>query len=242
MIPIGPGGGGRVLAYTADVIRAAEAPLLAAGRPLMREAARALARVVEEELAGHPGPVLVLAGSGDNGGDALYAAAEFARAAPRVDIVLTRDRVHREALDSALAAGARLRDASDICAAAADHVLVVDGILGIGASADSRLRGTARAVVEVLRPAVVDGRVRVIAVDVPSGLHPDTGETDAAVLPAEITVTFGAVKAGLLRGDGPGLAGRIVLVDLGLEPQLRRVRPAFTAAVPVVRRTPAQRA
>jgi NAD(P)H-hydrate epimerase len=230
------------VAYTADAIRAAEAPLIAEGRPLMREAARALADVVEEELAQTPGPVLVLAGSGDNGGDALFAAAEFVRRATRVDIVLTRDRVHREALDAAVAAGARIRDASNVCAADSDHTLVVDGILGIGASADPRVRGTARAVVEVLRPAPDDGRTRVIAVDVPSGLHPDTGEADAAVLPATITVTFGAVKAGLLRGHGPELAGRIVLVDLGLEPQLRRVRPAITASVPVVRRTPIQRA
>ncbi|KZE42233.1 NAD(P)H-hydrate epimerase [Microbacterium sp. T32] len=229
----------RTAAYTADAVRAAEAPLLAAGRPLMREAAHALAALVADELAGTRGPVLVLAGSGDNGGDALFAAAEFAASATRVDIVLTRDRVHREGLDAALAAGARIRDASDICAAVADHVLVVDGILGIGASADPRLRGTARAVVEALRPAVVAGRVRVLAVDIPSGLHPDTGEADAAVLPAATTVTFGAVKAGLVRGRGPELAGRIVLVDLGLEPQLRRVRPAVTAAVPIVRTAPA---
>lgn len=229
----------RTVAYTADAIRAAEAPLLAAGRPLMREAARALAEVVADELARTPGPVLVLAGSGDNGGDALYAAADIARAGTRVDVVLTRDRVHRDALDAAVAAGAGLRDASDICGAHSDHVLVVDGILGIGASSDSRLRGTARAVVEALLPVVASERVRVVAVDVPSGLHPDSGEADAAVLPAATTVTFGAVKAGLLRGHGPRLSGRLVLVDLGLEPQLRRVHPAVTAAVPVVRRAPA---
>lgn len=232
----------RTVAYTADAIRAAEAPLLAAGRPLMREAARALAAVVADELDRTPGPVLVLAGSGDNGGDALFAAADTARSGTRVDIVLTRDRVHREALDAALAAGARLRDASAICATESDHVLVLDGILGIGASADPRLRGTARAVVEALLPAVVEGRVRVVAVDVPSGLHPDSGEADAVVLPAETTVTFGAVKAGLLRGHGPELSGRLVLVDLGLEPQLRRVQPAITAAVPVVRRSAPERA
>ncbi|MFG6277629.1 NAD(P)H-hydrate epimerase [Microbacterium sp. 5K110] len=232
----------RTVAYTAAAVRAAEAPLLAAGRPLMHEAARALADVVEEELARTPGAVLVVVGSGDNGGDALYSAATFARVATRVDIVLTRDHVHREALDAAVAAGARLRDASEVCAAGADHVLVVDGILGIGASADPRLRGTARAVVEALRPAVADRRLRVVAVDLPSGLHPDTGEADTAVLPADITVTFGAVKAGILRGRGPELCGRIVLVDLGLEPQLRRVRPAVTAAVEVVRRPPVQRA
>ncbi len=232
----------RIVAYTADAIRSAEAPLLAAGRPLMRDAARALADVVVAELARTPGSVLVLAGSGDNGGDALFAAADFARQADRVDIVLTRDRVHREALDAAVAAGARLRDASEICLADADHALVVDGILGIGASADARLRGTGRAVVEALLPAVVAERVRVVAADVPSGLHPDTGEADAAVLPAHVTVTFGAVKAGLLRGCGPELSGRVVLVDLGLEPQLRLVQPAITAAVPIVRHTPARRA
>lgn len=232
----------RTVAYTAAAVRAAEAPLIEAGRPLMHEAAAALADVVRDELARTPGPVLVVVGSGDNGGDALFAAALFARAATRVDVVLTRDHVHRESLDAAVAAGARLRDASDICAAGADHVVVVDGILGIGASADPRLRGTARAVVEALRPAVAERRVRVVAVDLPSGLHPDTGEADTAVLAADVTVTFGAVKAGLLRGRGPELSGDIVLVDLGLEPQLRRVRPAVTAATPIVRHRPAQRA
>lgn len=223
----------RVAAYTAAAVRAAEAPLLAEGRPLMREAASALARVVRDELGARPGRVLVLVGSGDNGGDALFAAAEFAGAAEGVDIVLTRDRVHRESLAAARAAGAEMRSASDICEGAADYALVLDGILGIGASADPRLRGTARAVVEALLPAVAAGRTRVIAVDVPSGLHPDTGEADASVLPARITVTFGAVKAGLVRGRGPQVAGEIRLVDLGLEPHLRRVQPAVTAPIDI---------
>jgi hypothetical protein len=56
-----------------------------------------------------------------------------------------------------------------------------------------------------------------VAVDLPSGLDPDDGTTDGVVLPAAITVTFGGVKAGLRRGSGPELAGRVVLVDLGLE-------------------------
>jgi hypothetical protein len=81
-----------------------------------------------------------------------------------------------------------------------------------------------------------------VAADLPSGLHPDSGEADAVVLPADVTVTFGAVKAGLLRGRGPELSGRLVLVDLGLEPHLRRLQPAVTAAVPVVRRTSSERA
>ncbi len=55
-----------------------------------------------------------------------------------------------------------------------------------------------------------------VAVDLPSGVDPDRGTADDAVLPADLTVTFGAVKSGLLVEPGRSLAGRIVLVDLGL--------------------------
>lgn len=231
----------RIAAYTAAAVRAAETPLRNAGRPLMREAASALAAVVRDALHRHPGAVLVLVGSGDNGGDALFAAGEFAAAAERVDVVLTRDHVHREALDVATGAGVRLRAASEICGSTDRYAVVVDGILGIGASTDPRLRGTARAVVESLIPRLADWGTSVIAVDLPSGLHPDSGDADAAVLPATTTVTFGAVKAGLVRGRGPDLAGEIHLVDLGLEPHLRRAHPAVTAPITIVRSRPAQR-
>src|SRR5689334_4078403 len=122
-------------AYTADAVRAAEAPLLAAGAPLMREAAAALAETVRERLALAPGTVLVLAGAGDNGGDALWAAAELAADGEVVELVLTADRVHREALTAALAAGARLRHSGDVRREPGECAVVVDGILGIGAAA-----------------------------------------------------------------------------------------------------------
>jgi len=65
---------------------------------------------------------------------------------------------------------------------------------------------------------VCSGRSRVVAVDIPSGVQPDDGTVgDDVVLPAAVTVTFGAVKAGLTRGAGHELAGRVVLVDLGLD-------------------------
>jgi hydroxyethylthiazole kinase-like uncharacterized protein yjeF len=230
---VGPVDRPRTAAYTADAIRAAEAPLLAEGYPLMRWAAAALAEIVAAEWEAAPGAVVVLAGAGDNGGDALYAAADLAKRADRVDVVLVRDRVHRGALDAATAAGARVVSASDVCAHLTDYALVLDGILGIGRLADRRLRGPARAIVEALLARVE--RPRIIAVDIPSGLDPDDGTADAAVLPADITVTFGALKAGLVRGRGPDLSGRVHLVDLGLEPALRRAHPAVTASIPVVR-------
>jgi NAD(P)H-hydrate epimerase len=235
----GPTPAARVAAYTADAVRAAEAPLLAEGRPLMRAAARALAHVAAAELHSIPGAVLVLAGAGDNGGDALFAAADLVPAATRVDVVLVRDRVHREALDAAVAAGARVVSVSDASAGAGDYALVLDGILGIGCLTDRRLRGSARALIE--RLLALTARPRVIAVDLPSGLDPDDGTADAVILPADVTVTFGALKAGLVRGRGPALAGRVHLVDLGLEPYLRRAHPAVTAAVEVVREVPAPR-
>jgi NAD(P)H-hydrate epimerase len=72
---------------------------------------------------------------------------------------------------------------------------------------------------------------RVVAVDLPRGLHPDTGAADDAVLPASVTVTFGAVKAGLVTGRGPDLAGAIVLVDIGLSDALASVEPVGEASV-----------
>ena len=189
--------------YTADEVRAAEAPLLAAGVPLMRMAASALAAEVRA-LA--PQRILVLAGSGDNGGDALYAAAELAGDGIAVDVWKVGSRVHEDALAASIDAGASVVDEPT----GAD--LVLDGILGIGARPP--LRGTARdAVLAVL---AMEPHPVVVAVDLPSGVDPDDGSADDAVLPASLTVTFGAMKAGLLAEPGRSLAGRIVLVDLGL--------------------------
>lgn len=216
--------------YTAAQVRAAEQPLLEAGEPLMQRAANALARISADELGPAGGRVLVLAGSGDNGGDALFAASHLAEIPDvQVDVFLTSDRAHVEGLGAAIAAGARKVDLHAVEAPGYD--LVLDGILGIGASASSALRGTARSVVEALLPAVRAGMPRVIAVDLPSGLHPDDGSSDGAVLPASVTVTFGAVKAGLVEGSGPERAGSIVLVDIGITPGLSDAEPQGSASV-----------
>jgi NAD(P)H-hydrate repair Nnr-like enzyme with NAD(P)H-hydrate epimerase domain len=63
-------------------------------------------------------------------------------------------------------------------------------------------------------------RPAVVAVDLPSGLSPDDGRVFEPLLRADVTVTFGAVKAGLLLEPGASAAGRVVLVDLGLGPHL----------------------
>lgn len=244
----------RVPTYTAEQVRAAERPLLERGVPLMRRAAAALADVIRGEVeriphrvargyhALEPRPqdfpdaarprVLVLAGSGDNGTDALYAAAHLAATAD-VDVLLVSERFHAAAFAAAIAAGARRVELVELEDAGADYALLVDGIVGIGASHDTGLRGPARDAVAALLATGRDGRrmPRTIAVDIPSGLHPDTGDADDAVLLAAVTVTFGAVKAGLVTGRGPELAGDLVLVDLGLGEGLASAEPAGEASV-----------
>ncbi|WP_318152749.1 NAD(P)H-hydrate epimerase [Microbacterium helvum] len=234
--------------YTAEQVRAAERPLLEAGVPLMRRAAAALADVVRAELAGTPSApitssivlepllqddpdtpqprVLALVGSGDNGGDALYAAAGIGDIAD-VDVLLVGSRVHESAFAAAVAAGARRIDLPEV--RDARYALVLDGILGIGASRDPALHGLAREAVTTVQSLAQTrrGMPRVIAVDLPSGLHPDTGAADEAVLAASLTVTVGAAKSGLARA--PELVGEVVLVDLGLP--LDGVEPAGSMAV-----------
>lgn len=227
--------------YSSQQIRAAEAPLLAAGVPLMARAARALADIVWQLLAeanASTGPVLVLVGSGNNGGDALFAAAHLAERGVAVTILPTGRHIHEAGLQAAVEAGARLAltpgaSVDAVAAAAAraaeDTVLVIDGILGTGSAGRAALAGASKAATRALGDAARTGRLRVVAVDIPSGLDPDSGEADASVLPATTTVTFGACKAGLLRGDGPAVAGDVRVIDIGLASVLAQVTPTIVA-------------
>ncbi|MCE0456813.1 NAD(P)H-hydrate epimerase [Curtobacterium flaccumfaciens] len=248
--------------YGGDQIRAAERPHLDAGEPLMQRAADGLARIVSDLLddpavrpVDGPGSVLVLAGSGDNGGDALFAGARLAAAGRHVAVLRVGSRVHEAGLAAALDAGARLLDgpsgasgpnaggAADILRAAGrsdgerladvateaalEADLVLDGILGIGARGANALRSPAREVVDAIRELARDQRAPfVVAVDVPSGIDVDTGGVaDDHVLHADVTVTFGGVKAGLLTGPAATLAGRIELVDVGIGADLATMEP-----------------
>ncbi|KQQ01525.1 MULTISPECIES: NAD(P)H-hydrate epimerase [unclassified Rathayibacter] len=224
--------------YSSAQVRAAEAPHLARREPLMQRAARGLARELRAALAARParrgaGSLLVLVGPGNNGGDALYAAAEMAASGSDVTLVMTGERAHPRGLAVALDEGCgtvSAGDANALAAAVARADVVVDGILGIGTAAPA-LRGRAREVVAVVMDFVArrESPPTVVAVDLPSGIGPDDGSVpDPTVLRADTTVTFGAIKAGLLLPPGASYAGRIRLVDLGLGPDLADVEPLVT--------------
>lgn len=213
---------GRQDGFTAAEVRAAEAPLLAAGVPLMARAAAGLAAEVRRILATRGrriGRVLVLAGSGSNGGDALLAAAALVADGGSAVVVPLGPRVHRPGLAAAVRAGASVlpRDATAgrIVAEAMGADVVLDGLLGTGAASSPRLRAPARQVVARLAEALPGGPA-VLAVDLPSGLGPDDGAVHPPVLRADVTVTFGGVKRGLLLPPGRSLAGTVRLVEIGI--------------------------
>lgn len=197
-------------AHTVAQVRAAEGDLLATlpDGTLMQRAAAGLAVAVRDFLGYSYGArVVLLVGSGDNGGDALYAGEKLARRGAQVVAVLLSDRAHEAGTAALLAAGGRIGTPEAI--AAADVVL--DGIVGIGGQPGLRPQAAAA----VALAAEYD--VPVIAVDVPSGVDVDTGETPAEHVAAAFTVTFGTHKVCQLIDPAAAACGPVHLVDIGLD-------------------------
>lgn len=187
-------------------IRAAEAVAMAAlpAGELMQRAVRGLAVELADIPAGDL--VVILAGPGDNGGDALFAASHLLSRGVRVDVaLLDPDRVHAGGLAAAVAAGAQLVDAPS------RQPWCLDGMFGIGSRAG--LSGRAAEWAEWARTS----GARTIAVDVPSGIDVDGGALSGPHVVAERTVTFGTHKIGLLVGPAADVAGEVRLVDIGLD-------------------------
>ncbi|WP_346620110.1 NAD(P)H-hydrate dehydratase [Blastococcus montanus] len=200
--------------HTAAEVRAAEAPLLAAlpEGALMQRAATGLATVCLR-LLGRPygARVVLLVGAGNNGGDALIAGAQLARRGARVHAVLLEPgRAHPAGLAAFRGAGGRTVSPGAGGPLLDRAHLVLDGIVGIGGS------GGLRPPAAELAGRAAAGPALMVAVDVPSGVDADTGAVEGAAFPATHTVTFGAVKPGLVVGDGRGHAGEVHLVDIGL--------------------------
>lgn len=203
------------------------------GGALMARAAAGLAAVSARTLARVYGAeVVVCAGSGDNGGDALYAGAHLARRGARVRVLVVGSTVHEPGLEALRAAGGRVvRDEKVID----DAALVIDGLVGIGGSGglrDPHARLAARA-------AVSDALV--VAVDVPSGVDASSGRVDGTAVRADITVTFGTHKPGLFIDPGASHAGVVELVDIGLGPELPEPDVAAAQADDVAYRIPSPR-
>lgn len=225
-------------AHAVDEVRAAEAALMARvpEGALMQRAAAGLAAACLRLLSEARGKVVgstvvLLVGSGDNGGDALFAGARMARRGAAVRaILLNPDRAHQAGLAALLAAGGRADPARAAAVAdgegeghageagvSADALrlveradLVLDGIVGIGG------HGGLRPDAAALARAAARSGAPVVAVDLPSGIDADTGEVTGEAVRAVLTVTFGTHKPGLLVDPGAARAGVVQRVDIGL--------------------------
>ena len=175
------------------------------------------------------GPVLILCGPGNNGGDGFVAARHLARHGARVIVVFVAGEARPRGLDSArnwdrlegdervtrMHAGTA-RDLSIIAQGIERAGVVVDALLGTGVRGS--LRDPVRAAVDVILRARADG-VPVVAVDTPTALDLTSGEPSDPVVQADLTVTFHRPKLGLRTRIGARLAGRVLVAPIGIPPE-----------------------
>jgi ADP-dependent NAD(P)H-hydrate dehydratase / NAD(P)H-hydrate epimerase len=176
--------------YLTEDIRRIEREAGEVSPPLMERAGAAAAAFAARLATDRHKDILVLAGPGNNGGDAKIAAARL------------KDDFYRVSVAS------RVQDIPQ-----AQWALVIDGLFGIGLARE----------VDGEYGALVDYANRqgcpVLALDIPSGLHSDTGRVMGCAVRASHTLTFIGLKPGLLTLDGPDHCGEIAVADLGLPPQ-----------------------
>jgi hydroxyethylthiazole kinase-like uncharacterized protein yjeF len=203
--------------YSVAQIRAAEerAFLVTVPGSLMQRAAFALgvgcADLLRESFGRVYGTsVLVVVGPGNNGGDALFAGALLARRGVSVRVYcVVPDVCHESGLSACVAAGGRV-----IHSFAGEFDLVLDGIAGLGSARP----------VDVALARFINMSPLVVAVDVPSGVDADNGDCDVdACIHADVTITFGALKPGLVLAPGAAFVGAIEVVNLDLEFDTRPV-------------------
>ncbi len=156
----------------------------------MERAAAAAAELAASLASDKSKDILVLAGPGNNGGDARIAAARLEEQFYRVTVASRTEEIPDRKWG-----------------------LVIDGLFGIGLARD--IDGEYARMVEYANRQ----RCPVLALDIPSGLHSDTGRVMGSAVRATHTISFIALKPGLLTLDGPDHCGEISVADLGLPPE-----------------------
>jgi len=215
------------------------------GLELMERAGAGLARVVEEVAA--DGPVAVVCGKGNNGGDGLVVGRLLREAGREVRVLLlpvpgelrgdAAENLRRLGIDPAGDLPESVLDAAPAAEPfAADRLegaaVVVDAILGTGTSGAPQ--GAAARAIEAVNAVGVP----VVAADGPSGADASTGEVQGPAVHATATATFAAAKPGLYVAPAKALAGRVEVIDIGIprgapvEPAAGLITPGVLAELP----------
>jgi ADP-dependent NAD(P)H-hydrate dehydratase / NAD(P)H-hydrate epimerase len=229
---------------TVDQMRRIEAASDAQGHTyaqMMERAGQAVACVIQTRLDVRGQRILVLVGTGNNGGDGLVAARHLHDAGAEIGVYLLKPRAdeHLNALQqrgvfsTVLADDHRLRmlrEWSSSC------VVMVDALLGTGvsrsisntlgvllATINEVVRARRSAPADIIKPSQPTARTHsplIVAVDGPTGLNYDTGALDPLTLPADLSVTFAYPKIGHTRFPGAEVCGELIVADIGTDPQL----------------------
>jgi NAD(P)H-hydrate epimerase len=207
------------------------------GQRLMEQAGAAVAACVaglirSTNRAGN-GPVLILCGPGNNGGDGLVAARHLAHHGIEVVAVLVSSSPRPTAPDAArnwdrldkVAGASRLlaatpRDLAMLAQNVGRSAVVVDALLGTGVHG-GELRDPIRTAVELVAKARAAG-VPVVAVDTPTAVDLSSGDPSTPVVQADLTVTFHRPKSGLRTRRGAALAGKVLVAPIGVPPEADR--------------------
>jgi ADP-dependent NAD(P)H-hydrate dehydratase / NAD(P)H-hydrate epimerase len=193
---------------------------------LMETAGLSVARRIAQIIDGIRGKrVVVIVGPGNNGGDGMVAARYLADWGGLVTLYMTSGRRRDDKFEDCRARHVRVVEAVDDLGhlELASYVsladVVVDAVLGIGN--DRPLNDQLRVVFEELaRLKREQPKLKYVALDVPSGLEADSGNTDDACFPATITLTLGAPKVGLYRFPGASYVGNVEVLNIGLPGEL----------------------
>ncbi|HEY42462.1 MAG TPA: NAD(P)H-hydrate dehydratase [Anaerolineae bacterium] len=213
---------------TVEKMRAIEKAADASGLTyelMMENAGRAVAEAIQEywpDLRGMN--VLILVGTGNNGGDGLVAGHHLAQVGAEVSAYLTRERTEEDVNYSRLTKRAsqitsveRDQNWQALRKMVKDADMILDAVLGTGFQLP--LKGVAKDLLGKVKNELQlrDRSPVVVAVDCPSGLDCDTGQITEETLACDLTVTLAAAKPGLLTFPGANAVGRLVVADIGIK-------------------------
>ncbi|MBN8455125.1 NAD(P)H-hydrate dehydratase [Accumulibacter sp.] len=219
--------------YRSDALRSIE--MLASGQPLMQRAGLAAADLATSLCRLQGAAVLILAGPGNNGGDAFVAARHLRERRFAVSLVFAGE-VGRLPPDAAAACKRFLDDGGtllDSIPAGQRWAMIIDGLFGIGLQRP--IAGRYGELVLAANTLAARDRCPLLALDCPSGLDADTGKLWGTTIRASHTISFIAGKPGLLTGDGPDHCGAISVASLDLDTERLVKATARTVAVDLLR-------
>jgi hydroxyethylthiazole kinase-like uncharacterized protein yjeF len=187
---------------------------------LMENAGRAVAQETLRCLKRKPKKICIFCGKGNNGGDGFVAARHLLAQGLKPDIFLA-DKISRLKYEARLNMGILKKLNQKIIEVSSENLfmvkdsiskgaLIIDALLGVG------LRGEPEGIYRDVIAAINASGAYIISVDIPSGLDATTGRALGCCVQADRTVTFMALKRGMVLRDGPKACGKIVVRDLGI--------------------------